>query len=66
MPGRGLVAVGNFEAGAAPNYLKVACTPGGAVAWEEIRSEMPAPFVADSDRIAGVYASAQDVAFRRE
>lgn len=55
---RGLVPDANFVAGAAPDYLKVICTPGGSVVWAEIRSEMPAPFVADMDRIAEAYAPA--------
>ena len=58
---RGLVPGANFEVGAAPDYLKVICTPGGAVVWAEIRSEMPAPFIADMDRIAEAYAPAHHV-----
>ncbi|KCZ88508.1 hypothetical protein [Hyphomonas jannaschiana] len=58
---RGLVPSANFEAGAAPDYLKVICTPGGSVVWAGIRSEMPAPFVADMDRIAQAYAPAHHV-----
>jgi|AAFZ01.1.fsa_nt_gi hypothetical protein len=58
---RGLVPGANFEAGAAPDYLKVICTPGGAVVWAEIRSEMPVPFIADMDRIAEAYALAHQV-----
>jgi hypothetical protein len=58
---RRLVPSANFEGGAAPDFLKVICTPGGALAWAEILSELPPAFVADMDRIAETYSVAQKV-----
>lgn len=49
---RGVLPTANFEQGAAPDFLNVIGTPGGAPAWDEIRRELPPAYVADMERIA--------------
>ena len=58
----GLVETWNFEVGAANDFFKVICTPGGAPAWAEIKHELPPPYVADMDRLIGPYARTHGVA----
>ena len=58
---RRLLPTANFEQGAAPDFLLVICTPGGARAWDRIRSELPPAYVADMDRVGTSYAQAHDV-----
>ena len=58
---KGLVPDANFRMGAAPDYLRVICTPGGAAAWAEIKAELPEPYVADMDGLAVSYAQTRGV-----
>jgi len=58
----GLVEKWNFEIGAAEDFFKIICTPGGAPAWAIVKQELPPPYVADMDRLAGPYASKNGVA----
>jgi hypothetical protein len=53
---KGLLPGVHFSDGAGSDFLRLLCTPGGAEAWARIRSELPAPYVADLDRLAGPYA----------
>lgn len=57
----GLVPIANFEQGAAPDFLRVICTQGGAIAWAEIRRELPPAYVADMERIAMSYVETHEV-----
>ena len=50
-----------FATGAAPDFLRVICTPGGRVTWMQVRHEFPAKYVADLDRLAGPFARANKV-----
>lgn len=59
---KGLFPKWNFDVGAANDFLKVICTPGGAQAWASIKGELPPPYVADMDRLAIPFASANGVA----
>lgn len=58
---RGVLPTANFEQGAAPDFLRVICTPGGAPAWDEIRSELPPAYVADMERIAKTFEKGREV-----
>jgi hypothetical protein len=57
----GLVPMVHFTEGAAGDYLRLICTPGGSAAWAEIKAELPKPFVADLDRLAVPYAKTHTV-----
>ena len=57
---RGVLPTANFELGAAPDFLRVICTPGGTPAWNEIKHELPSAYVADMDRIAKAIAEGGD------
>jgi hypothetical protein len=58
---KGLVPRWHFSVGAAGDYLRVICTPGGAKAWATIRREFPPLYVSDLDRLAVPYAKANQV-----
>ncbi|MEZ5998538.1 MAG: hypothetical protein R3B98_07590 [Hyphomonas sp.] len=58
---RGVLPTANFEQGAAPDFLRVICTPGGARVWDEIRDELPPAYVADMERVAKTFEKDQDV-----
>ncbi len=52
----GLVRAGSFYGGAAPDFLRVICTPGGAMAWAQIKGELPPDYVEDLDKQGAVFA----------
>jgi hypothetical protein len=58
---RSLVRQRNFDAGAAPDFLKVICTPGGAQAWAAIRTELPPAYVTDLEQISISYGGDHNV-----
>ncbi len=58
---KGLVPQWNFTVGAAGDYLRVICTPGGVKAWGTIKGEFPPLYVGDLDRLAVPYAKAHQV-----
>lgn len=53
---KGLLPGVHFSDGAGSDFLRLLCTPGGAAAWARLRSELPPPYVAELDRLAGPYA----------
>lgn len=57
----GLVPKQHFTDGAAKDYLRLICTPGGLTAWAAIKDELPKPYVSDLDRLAVDYAKTNDV-----
>ncbi|HOY78964.1 MAG TPA: hypothetical protein PLN33_14205 [Hyphomonadaceae bacterium] len=58
----GLVDKWNFEVGAANDFFKVICTPGGAPTWAQIKTELPPAYVADMDRLIVPYARSHGAA----
>jgi len=53
---KGLLPNVHFSDGAGSDFLRLLCTPGGATAWARIRSELPPPYVAALDQLAGPYS----------
>ena len=45
-----------FEEGAGPDLARIVCTPGGRMAWPEIRREFPPSYVADLERLMPAHA----------
>lgn len=52
----GLRPPASFYEGAGPDLVRVICTPGGRVAWPQIRIEFPADYVAELDRLIAAHA----------
>ncbi|MDZ4271123.1 MAG: hypothetical protein U0995_09190 [Erythrobacter sp.] len=57
----GLLTTIQFRNGAAPDFLRVICTPGGVHAWAQIKTELPSPFVDEIDRQGAVFAEVNGV-----
>lgn len=48
----------SFYEGAGVDFVMVLCTPGGRMAWPQVRREFPRAYVADLDVLIGVHARA--------
>lgn len=57
----GLIDPVHFSTGAGPDFLRVICTPGGANAWAQIKSEFPQAYVAALDQLGPRFAQAHKV-----
>ncbi len=56
----GLLQTEQFTRGAAIDFLRVICTPGGVKAWAQIKTELPRPYVEDIDRQGALFAQTND------
>jgi hypothetical protein len=52
----GLRPPSSFYQGAGVDLVRIICTPGGRVAWNEVRSEFPTGYVADLDVLSAAHA----------
>jgi hypothetical protein len=57
----GLLTTSQFDKGAAPDFLRVICTPGGVKAWAQIKSELPPAYVEDIDRLGARFGETNGV-----
>lgn len=56
----GLLTKTQFTSGAAIDFLRVICTPGGVKAWAQIKSELPRAYVQAIDRQGELFAQTND------